>query len=97
MFAATLQNNGAAKVMGVPSAGAGCGAMGPDGRAVLTATQMVFSFPTCVRLRPGSDEVAGLTPDILLRPTQGESRRAWAARMFRSIEADRPEGLATSR
>ncbi|MNK93001.1 carboxy-terminal protease [compost metagenome] len=98
MFAATLQNNGAAKVMGVPSAGAGCGAMGPDGRVVLATTQMVFSFPTCVRLRPdGSDEVAGLAPDILLRPTQGESRRARAARLFRTIEADRQEGSATSR
>ncbi|HUH10226.1 MAG TPA: S41 family peptidase [Brevundimonas sp.] len=98
MFAATLQNNGAAKVMGVPSAGAGCGAMGPDGSVVLAATQMVFNFPTCVRLRPdGSDEVAGLAPDILLRPTQGESRRARAARLFRTIEADRQEGSATSR
>lgn len=98
MFAATLQNNGAAKVMGVPSAGAGCGAMGPDGRVVLAATQMVFSFPTCVRLRPdGSNEVAGLAPDILLHPTQGESRRARAARLFRTIEANHREGSAASR
>lgn len=92
MFAATLQNNAVARIVGVPSAGAGCGAMGPDGKAMLPATRLTFSFPTCVRLRPdGSNEVAGVSPDILVKPTQGESRRARAVRMFGALIADFPE------
>lgn len=81
MFAATLQNNGLARLVGVDTSGAGCGAMGPDGKAVLPAARLTFSFPTCVRLRAdGSDEVAGLRPDVSVRPLQGESRRGRAAR-----------------
>ncbi|MFC5371580.1 S41 family peptidase [Brevundimonas faecalis] len=86
MFAATLQNNGVARLAGIESAGAGCGAMGPDGKVSLPATGLVFSFPTCVRLRSnGEDEVAGLRPDLPLRQTQNESRRARAGRLFARI------------
>lgn len=89
MFAATLQNNSIAKVAGVESSGAGCGAMGSDGRVTLPAVGLTFSLPTCVRLRPdGSDEVAGVRPDLPLRPTAGESRRARAARLFNAIACD---------
>jgi len=96
MFAATLQNNRIAKVAGVESSGAGCGAMGPDGRVTLAGVSLTFSLPTCVRLRPdGSDEVAGVRPDVPIRPTAGESRRARAARLFNAITSDLRE-LASS-
>lgn len=89
MFAATLQNNQIARVAGVESSGAGCGAMGPDGRVTLPGVGLTFSLPTCIRLRPDrSDEVAGVRPDLPIRPTAGESRRARAARVFTAITSD---------
>lgn len=98
MFAATLQNNGIAKVTGLESSGAGCGAMGPGGRVALADVGLTFSLPTCVRLRPdGSDEVAGVRPDLPLRPTAGESRRARAARLFTAITSDLGELSSSSR
>ena len=96
MFAATLQNNLVAKVAGVESSGAGCGAMGPDGRVTLPGVGLTFSLPTCVRLRPdGSDEVAGIRPDLPIRPTAGESRRARAARVFTAIASDLSRPIST--
>jgi hypothetical protein len=89
MFAATLQNNSVARVVGVQSAGAGCGSMGPNGTIWLKATRLSFSFPTCVRLRAdGSDEVAGIRPDIPVAPIHGESRRARAVRLLATIARD---------
>lgn len=89
MFAATLQNNDMAKVIGLESSGAGCGAMGPNGQVALPSVGLLFSLPTCVRLRPdGTDEVAGVRPDLPVRPTEGESRRARAARLFTAISSD---------
>ncbi len=93
MFAATLQNNGVARLVGVETVGAGCGAMGPDGKVTLPATHLTFSFPTCVRLRTdGGDEVAGVRPDIPVRPTEGESRRARATRLLDLIAREVSEG-----
>ena len=43
----------------------------------------------CVRLRAdGSDEVAGVTPDLPVGQRQGESQRARAARLVSTITAD---------
>ncbi len=67
-FAALLQDNRAAFVMGEPTGGAGCGHT--DGVATDSAFQQrrqVFELPDCVRLRrDGSNEVRGVIPDLTL-------------------------------
>ena len=89
MFAATMQDNRVAKTIGVRTGGDGCGFMGDVPPLVLTHSRLRFRVPNCVRLRAnGSDEVAGITPDLPVVPTEGESDRARAARMLRVVAAD---------
>jgi len=89
MFAATMQNNGVAKIIGVHTGGDGCGFMGDVPPLVLTHSRLRFRVPNCMRLRAdGTDEVAGITPDLPVVPTEGESERARAVRMLRVVAAD---------
>jgi len=56
---------------------------------VLPHSQLRFRIPDCVRLRAdGSDEVAGVKPDLPVLPSEGESERARAARALAVIDAD---------
>jgi hypothetical protein len=86
MFAAVLQNNQAARVVGQRTGGDGCGWMGPETATRLTRAGLSFRTPTCVRLRgDGSDEVAGVSPDIVVVPAVGEGGRARALRLLHAI------------
>jgi hypothetical protein len=83
MFAAVLQNNGAAKVVGTFSGGDSCGFMIAPEPVVLPHSQLRFRVPNCVRLRAdGTDEVAGIRPDISVLPTEGETSTMRANRVF---------------
>ncbi|WP_297512739.1 S41 family peptidase [uncultured Caulobacter sp.] len=89
MFAATMRNNGAAKIVGVRTGGDGCGFMGDTPPVVLPHSRLRFRVPNCVRLRAdGTNEVAGIAPDLPVEPAEGESDRARAARVLRTVTED---------
>jgi C-terminal processing protease CtpA/Prc len=66
-FAAWLQDSHAAVIAGQPTAGAGCGFTDGGIPTVLRRSGAQVKLPDCVRLRAdGTDDVAGVTPDVLL-------------------------------
>jgi C-terminal processing protease CtpA/Prc len=86
MFAAVLQNNNAARIIGTKTGGDGCGFMAEGKPLTLPHSGLRFRIPNCVRLRSdGTDEVAGITPKISILPTDGESPRGRAARLLAAI------------
>jgi hypothetical protein len=66
-FAAVLQDNHAATIIGEPTGGAGCGHTDGSEPVTLTNTGARLSLPDCARLRAdGTNEVRGIVPDIAL-------------------------------
>jgi C-terminal processing protease CtpA/Prc len=66
-FAAVLQDNNAARIIGMRTMGAGCGYVDGGGEFVLPHTNLRVRVPNCVRLRKdGSTERAGIRPDVEL-------------------------------
>jgi hypothetical protein len=89
MFAALMQDSGIARTVGVRTLGLGCGSMVENAPFTLPHSQLSFRIPNCVRLRAdGSDEVAGVKPDLPVLPTANESPRARAARLLRILHQD---------
>lgn len=89
MFAATMVDNGAARTIGSRTRGSGCGNMMPPKVITLPNSGMRFRIPDCVRLRrDGTDEVAGIEPNIPVEITEGESPRARGARLMALIARD---------
>lgn len=75
MFAAVMQNNHAARTIGVRTGGDGCGFMSTPSPLVLPHSQLRFRVPNCVRLRAdGTDEVAGVAPDLPVPMADGAAR-----------------------
>jgi len=77
-FAAMLRDNDAAILMGEPTGGAGCGYTNGGIPTVLKNSKAKVKVPDCVRLRAdGSNEVAGITPDVLVpwRPNDNKFQR----------------------
>lgn len=89
MFAASMRDNGVARIVGQRTGGAGCGNMGDDPLIELPHSGLAFHLPDCVRLRAdGSDEVAGVEPDLPVAPIAGEDAAAHAGRLVEAIERD---------
>ncbi|TBV76707.1 S41 family peptidase [Pseudoxanthomonas winnipegensis] len=89
MFAARMHDNGIARTVGVRTGGDGCGFMGKSKPVVLPHSSLRLRMPDCVRLRAdGSDEVAGIAPDLPVLPLSGESDRARAWRLLQTVGAD---------
>jgi hypothetical protein len=89
MFAAVLQNNHAANIIGTRTGGDGCGFMDNAPPVTLPHSQLRFRIPNCVRLRAdGSDEVAGVSPDLPVRERDGETSRARAYRVLETIQTN---------
>ncbi len=89
MFTATMRDNRIARIIGIPTVGAGAGFMFDEAPVELPHSRLRFQLPNCVRLRAdGTDEVVGIQPDLPVLPRQGENARARAARVLESIEAD---------
>ncbi|MEP7043677.1 MAG: S41 family peptidase [Dokdonella sp.] len=89
MFSAVMHDNGIARTVGVTTGGDGCGFMQESRALVLPHSLLRFRIPDCVRLRAdGSDEVAGIQPDLPVLPAEGESDRARAVRMLALVATD---------
>lgn len=85
-FAASMHDSGIARTIGMRTWGDGCGFMDAGQPLLLPHLQLAFSIPNCVRLRAdGTDEVAAVVPDIEISPSPGESTRARANRLLKSI------------
>ncbi len=66
-FAAELQDNHAAVIIGAPTAGAGCGHTDERAPTQLTHTGGILDLPDCVRIRlNGLNLSFGVQPDILV-------------------------------
>lgn len=91
-FAAMLQDNKAATIVGGITAGAGCGFTNGGIPTVLKNSGAQVRLPDCLRFRAdGSDEVAGVTPDVLLPWAERDSRYQQSVKLKRWLEtADFP-------
>lgn len=77
-FAAMLQDNQAAVILGAPTRGAGCGHTRGGIDVVLRHSGATLRLPDCARFRTdGSNEVSGIDPDVLIgfRENDGPARR----------------------
>jgi len=73
-FTSMLRDSGAATVIGQPSMGAGCGYTNGGIQTVLKNSGARVRMPDCVRFRAdGSNEVAGITPDVLIPWRQNDT------------------------
>jgi C-terminal processing protease CtpA/Prc len=78
-FAAILQDNRAAIVVGARTGGAGCGHTYGGTPTRLRNSGAILEVPDCVRFRAdGSNEVRGIMPDVLVgwRHSDGLAYRA---------------------
>jgi len=90
-FAAELQDNGAALIMGEPTYGAGCGHTDGGTPTTLANSHATLELPDCVRLRAdGSNEVRGVLPDVLVGFRKGDGPHLRAAAFLAKL----PEALA---
>lgn len=89
MFAALMQDQKVAKIVGTRTGGDGCGFVEDTSPVVLTHAQLRFRIPNCIRLRAdGTDEVAGVFPDLPAPELAGESPRVHAQLVLEKIAAD---------
>lgn len=98
LFTAVMKDNGIAKVVGAKTGGDGCGFMVEAAPVVLPHSRMRFRVPNCVRLRAdGTDEVAGIAPDLPVLATEGEGPRARAVRVLATVVNDSKLTIAATR
>lgn len=87
LFAATLQDNRRATIIGSPTFGSGCGYTNGGIPIRLSRSGATLRLPDCVRLRAdGSNEVEGVTPDVLVGWRSGLSRHQRAQRVLPALE-----------
>lgn len=86
MFSAVMQDNRIAKLIGEHTGGDGCGFMTDAPPVQLVHSRLRFRIANCMRLRAdGSNEEAGVTPDLPLEPMESESDRARGERAMRDV------------
>ena len=91
-FAAMLQDNKAARLVGQVTVGAGCGFTNGGISTVLKNSGAQVRLPDCERLRAdGSDEVSGIIPDVLLPWADRDSRYQQSTKLKRWLE--RPDAF----
>ncbi len=82
-FTAMLRDNSAATIIGEPTEGSGWGYTNRGIPTFLKNSGARVKIPDCVRLRAdGSNEVAGITPDILIPWRTNDSRYQRVSRVF---------------
>lgn len=93
-FAAILQDNGAAAVIGARTGGAGCGHTNGGTPTVLKHSGATLELPDCLRFRAdGSSEVRGVIPDVLTGMKASDGR----AFKVKLIVAHLPEAVSLAR
>jgi hypothetical protein len=93
-FAALLQDNRAALIVGARTGGSGCGHTWGGTPTRLPNSGATLNLPDCARFRAdGSNEVRGVIPDLLL-PWRAQDGATFRARMF---EAALPEAIRRAR
>jgi len=93
-FAAMLQDNRAAVILGARTGGAGCGHTAGGTPVTLTNSRAVLELSDCVRFRAdGSNEVSGVIPDVVIgwRADDGIALRT------RLLAAGLPEAIRRAR
>ena len=86
-FAAELQDNHAALIIGSPTAGAGCGSTDGGSPTTLTHTGAILDLPDCVRIRPnGLNLSSGVQPDILVGLRGDDSPRRQASLLEQKLD-----------
>ena len=87
-FAALLQDNHAATIVGEPTGGAGCGYTNGGIPAKLKNSGAQLKMPDCVRFRAdGSNEVNGITPDVLLPWAERDSGFQRLKKLLTALES----------
>jgi len=87
-FATILQDNGAATILGEVTGGAGCGFTNGGIPTTLKNSHAQVKMPDCVRFRKdGSNENAGVTPDILVPWSRHDNSYLKAEKLYRSLSA----------
>jgi hypothetical protein len=85
-FAATLQDNRAAIILGEPTGGAGCGHTNGGTPEILKNSGAVLEMPDCVRRRAdGSNEIQGVQPDVLIGFTPRDGAALKASRFMKTL------------
>jgi C-terminal processing protease CtpA/Prc len=85
-FAAMLGDNNAATIIGEPTGGAGCGYTSGGIQTFLKNSRARVKIPDCVRLRAdGTNEVAGITPEVLIPWRPNDSRYQRVKRVFDAL------------
>ncbi|WP_188054336.1 S41 family peptidase [Sphingosinithalassobacter sp. CS137] len=93
-FTALLRDNDAAIVLGSRTGGAGCGHTWGGTPTTLPNSGAVLELPDCARFRrDGSNEVAGIIPDVLIGWRASDSN----ALRTRLLEAALPAALVAAR
>lgn len=96
-FAAVLQDNDAAVIVGAPTVGAGCGHARGEIVTVLNHSGARLRLPNCARLRAdGTNEVGGVEPEVLVGFRGNDGPRLRAARLSARLpQALTAAGLVT--
>jgi C-terminal processing protease CtpA/Prc len=86
-FVAWLRINGIARVLGEPTAGAGCGYVNGGARSQFRASRFDVRMPNCARFLPdGRNEIEGIPPDVAL-PMSAEDDDARAKALQAALAA----------
>lgn len=92
-FAAELQDNRAALIVGEPTYGAGCGHTDGGTPTTLSNSHAILELPDCVRLRAdGSNEVRGIVPDLMLGWSRHDGAKLRSAAFLNAL----PEAVAAA-
>jgi Peptidase family S41 len=96
-FAAVLQDNKAAVIMGAP-AESGCGHTNGGTPTTLTNSHGILEVPDCVRVRlDGSNEMRGIDPDILVGFNTTDGMRRKGLRVARALSQGIPAAVQLCR
>jgi hypothetical protein len=87
LFAAMLKDNAAATLIGTPTHGSGCGHTNGGIQVTLEHSSGRVQLPDCVRFRSdGTNEVVGITPDVLVPWRAQDSRYQRARKTLHTLQ-----------